>query len=266
MSFSVRDLQIGEMINVSAYWLGPEQKATFLSIAEVAPLAGRVEAAHGSLVAARDGAGADAVLRALMDLADFLDERHDHQSRALYHLLLAAQHHELGKEPPDDARADEIERALDALFPNQLQAVIASYQAEAGNAAQLERLAKETFSELLGAIHIEKDVSALDIAASLGDVGRRLGVAESKKAEAAAAAERKTIPAAEIRNRMRAWATLAETILGILDHSSAPEEAIDAIRGPLVAAAEKATARRRDRQAAKGRTTLTSDPGENPDG
>jgi hypothetical protein len=251
MSFSVRDLQIGEMISVSASWLDPEHKPTFLSIPEIAPLVGRLEAMHASLVAARESAFADAELRVLSERADNLDDRHDNLARALYYLLMAAQYHALGQGSPDESRADAVERAMIALFPNALNAVIASYQAEAGNAEQLENLAKGELAPLLSSIHIEKNVTAVDIASAIGVVGKQLGMIEHQKTQAAAAAEKKSLGAAEIKQRMRAWASLAETLLGNLEHSSAAPESIEAIRAPLVAAAEKASARRRDKQAAK---------------
>lgn len=238
------------MISVSAHWLDPKQKPTFLSIPEIAPLVGRVEAAHLNLVSAREGITNDTALRVAIDLADLLDNRHDHRLRALYYLLLAAQHFELGKDPPDETRADEIDRASEKLFPTQLQAVIASYQAEAGNAAQLAELAKGPLAGVLASILLSKDASALDLAAGIGEVGKALGEAEAKKAAAAAAVHQSLTPA-EIRIRMRAWAALAETILSNLAQSDAPAAAIDAIRAPLLAAAEKATARRRERQAVK---------------
>lgn len=252
MPTSVRDLQIGEMINVSAAWIGPK-KTTFLSIPEVGPLYGRVETVHTALVAARDSNSASAALRALANQAEDLDDRHDHLMRALYYLLLAAQHYELGKDPVDEERASRIEDAKDALLPEQLGGVQASYQAEAGNAAQLAQLASGEFAGLLETIAIQKGVSALELAQRIGDVGGQLGTVEQKRSEAAAAAKKETITAAEIRRRMRAWSDVAETILANLAQSSAPADALDAVREPLLAAAEKATQRRRDK-----RTTLPS--------
>jgi hypothetical protein len=250
MTSSVRDLQIGEMINVSDHWLGP-QKTKFLSIAEIAPLYGRVEAVHVALVAARDGDAGDTALRALGDKAEALDFRHDHLMRALHYLLLAGQHFQLGKDPADKERAADIERAQDTLYPNQLQGVLASYQAEAGNAAQLAKLASSDFKDLLPTLLLDKDTSALDLAHMISDVGRKLGQVEHQRAAAAAAAKKTDIPRAEVRRRMRDWAAVVEAVLANLAQSAAQPEAIEAIRQPVLAAAEKATARRRAKRAAK---------------
>jgi len=247
MPTSVRDLQIGEMISVSASWIGAK-KPTFLSIPEVSPLFGRVEAVHTALVAARDGNSAGAALRALANQAEDLDERHDHLMRALFYLLLAAQHHELGKDPVDEDRAARIEDAKDALFPEQLGAVQASYQAEAGNAAQLAQLASGEFAGLLETISIQKGVSALELAQVIAGVGAQLGSVEQQRSEAAVAAKKEAITAAEIRRRMRAWSDVAETILANLAQSGAPAATLDAVREPLLAAAEKATQRRREKR------------------
>jgi hypothetical protein len=45
MTTSVRDLQIGEMISISAAWVGP-QKSAFLAVPQIAPLHDRIDAAH----------------------------------------------------------------------------------------------------------------------------------------------------------------------------------------------------------------------------
>ncbi|MDI1447999.1 hypothetical protein [Polyangium sp. 6x1] len=253
MTASVRDLQIGEMISVSAHWLAPEHKPVLLSIPETAPLVGRIEIVHANLVAARDGDTSSSALRALGEEAEGLDDRHDHLSRTLFYSMLAAQYHELGKAVPNEARAEAIESAREALFPHRLSIVSASYQAEAGNAAQIAKLAEGELAPLLETIHVDKDTSAKDVALKLGETGKQLGAVENQKPQAAAEAQKNAIAPAEVRKRMRAWATLAETILANLEQSIAPAAAVDAIRAPLLAAAEKATARRRAKRAAKGK-------------
>jgi len=255
MTASVRDLQIGEMISVSAHWLDPQHKAIFLSIPEVAPLLGRVEAVHAGLLLARDGDSSTSALRALGDEAEGLDEQHDHLARALFYSMLAAQHYALGKAVPDEARADAIENARGALFPERLNIVSASYQAEAGNAAQIAKLAEGELALLLGAIHVDMNTSAKDVALKLGETGQKLGAIENQKPQVAADAQKNAIAPAEVRKRMRAWAAVAETILANLEQSNAPAAAVDAMRAPLLAAAEKASARRRAKRAAKGKQT-----------
>ncbi|MDI3284642.1 hypothetical protein [Polyangium sp. 15x6] len=241
------------MISVSAHWLDPQHKPLFLSIPEVAPLIGRVETVHAGLVAARDGDSSASTLRALGDEAESLDDRHDHLSRALFYSMLAAQHYELGKHVPNEAKAEVIESAREALFPERLNIVSASYQAEAGNAAQIAKLAEGELAPVLGAIHVDKDTSAKDVAMQLGDTGKQLGAVENQKPQAAAEAQKNAIAPAEVRKRMRAWAKVAGTILANLDESVAPAAMVDAIRAPLLAAAEKATARRRAKRAAKAK-------------
>jgi len=259
MTNSVRDLHVGEMIGVSMHWLHPDTKPIFLSITELAPLFSRVEVIHTSLVAARDNETAETATQALSDQAADLDERHDYRARALYYLVLAAQYHELGKDTPDPARSDALEGALDALFPTRLQIVVASYQEQAGNSAQIEKLATNDYSDLLATVTIDDKTTAKTMAIDLGEAGRKLSVIEASRPKVAADAQETKIPRAEVRRRMRAWASLAETILGVLDQSSAPTAAVNSIRGPLLEAAEKATARRRAQRAAK--KTNKTDPG-----
>lgn len=248
MSISVRNLQIGEMIHLSSDWIDTK-KSTFLSIPEVAPHFYRVVAVHGALVEARAGAVAGAEYAELTEQAEVLDQRHDDLARALYYLLIAAHHFELGREAGDETRARLIERANRAMFPEQLRAVQASYMAEAGNAAQLESLAINQFADLLEAICIGKDVSALDVAHALGNVGRALGTVENQRSLAAVQAQKETITPAEVRKRMRDWAQVVETLLMNLQLSTAPADSIDALRKPLLDAVEKAAARRREKNA-----------------
>lgn len=253
MTTSVRDLQIGEMINISAAWIGA-QKTTFLAIPEIAPHFARVETVHHALIDARDGASADAALSDLMAQAEVLDDRHDHLVRGLHYLLIAAHSFELGRDGGDPTKAENIERANKALLPNQLRAIQASYQAEAGNATQLEALADSEFSGLLGGIHITKDKTALDIAHDIGAVGKTLGSVEHQRSLAAAQMKKDSVTPSEVRRRMRAWARVAEAILINLDIASAPAANIEALRQPLLDAVDKAVARRRDKRASKETT------------
>ncbi|TKD10028.1 hypothetical protein [Polyangium fumosum] len=241
------------MISVSAHWLDPQHKPTLLAIPEIAPLIGRIEAVHVNLVAARDGDTSASALRALGEEAEDLDARHDHLSRALFYSMLAAQHYELGKPVPNEAAAEAIESGRDALFPQRLNIVSASYQAEAGNAAQIAKLAEGELAPLLEVIHVDKGTSAKDLALQLGETGQKLGAVENQKPQAAAEAQKVAIAPAEVRKRMRAWATVAETLLANLEQSTAPAAVVDAVRAPLLAAAEKATARRRAKRAAKAK-------------
>jgi hypothetical protein len=236
------------MINVSTAWVGPK-KAAFLAIPQIAPLFTRVEAVHHALIVARDGASADAILASLNDQADVLDDRHDHLVRAIYFLLLAARSFELGHDSGDEAKAEEITRASNALLPQQLRAIQASYQSEAGNASQLEALADKEFPALLGTIQLKSNITALDLIHEIGTVGRNLGSVEDQRSLAAAQLKKDTVTPSETRRRMRDWAQVAEAILINLEMASASAEAIEALRQPLLDAADKALTRRREKRA-----------------
>jgi hypothetical protein len=243
----IRDLHIGEMLSVSAEWLSAEKSGIFLAIPEISPLISRVAAVHCALIDASESEASEAPLRALADQADALDSRHDHLVRALHYLLLASQYFHLGSDFPDEGRTAEIERANSALFPNDLRATLASYQAEASNAAHLEQLASNEFGGLLRGILIEKGTTALDLAQLIGKVGKQLGHVEQERSATAEAAKKKNISRAEIRRRMRAWASVAETVLGTLAQSWSDPVAVQAIREPLLGALERASARRREK-------------------
>jgi hypothetical protein len=236
------------MINVSTAWVGPK-KAAFLAIPQIAPLYARVEGVHHALVLARDGASADAILADLNDQAETLDGRHDHLVRAFYYLLLAAKSFELGRESGDEAKAEDIVRAGDALLPGQLRVVQASYQSEAGNASQLEALADKEFAPLLSTIQITTQHTALDVAHQIGTVGRDLGAVENQRSLAAAQGKKEAVTPSEVRRRMRDWAQVVEAILVNLEIASAPPEAIETLRQPLLDVVGKAITRRREKRA-----------------
>ena len=122
---------------------------------------------------------------------------------------------------------------------------MASYQAEAGNAAQLNALATNEYSALLSDVFIHKTVTALDMAQAIGTVGAELGTVEQQRMTASADAKNEAITPSEVRRRMREWAQVAEAVLVNLDLATAPPEAIDTIRRPLLETAEKAQERRR---------------------
>ncbi len=257
MDTSVRDLQVGEMINISAAWVG-QDKASFLAVPQIAPLYERVEAVHQALVVARDDASANAALSELTAKAEALDDRHDDLNRGLYYLLLAAQYVELGRSGGNAALAGVLHRANKTLFPEGLRSVTMSYLAEAGNAAQLNAVATSQFANELGSVHITRDLTALDLAHAIGSVGAELGAVEGQRAVAAAEAKDETITPSEVRKRMRDWAQVAEAVLVNLELATGSAETIEALQRPLLNAAEKAIERRRERR--KGREDAGDKP------
>ena len=238
----LRDLNAGEMISLSEQWTGP-LKAVFLTIPELAALFPRVQEDHDALLAARSGSAAEAMLQALSAQATGLDVRHDHLQRALHHGLLSAREVCLGLEPVNPALAGQIDAAYERLLPNGLDVVNTSYEAEAGNAAQVVKLASAELAPLLMQIPIATGVSALDLVHAIGTVGAELGTLEHSKSVTAAAAEQEAVSPAEVRRRMRAWADTLETVLGALSRSKAPAVVVTSIRVPVLDAIEKARSR-----------------------
>jgi hypothetical protein len=215
---------------------------------------------HQALVVARDGDSAEATLADLAEQAEILDGRHDHLARALYYLFIAARSFELGRDLGDGAKAEDIVRASKTLFPEQLRAVQASYQSEAGNASQLEALADSEFGGLLSTIHITKEKTALDVAHEIGIVGRELGAVETQRSLAGAQVKKENITPAEVRRRMRDWAQVAEAILVNLEIATGPAEVIEALRQPLLDAVDKAITRRREKRAHREESTDATAP------
>jgi len=243
----LNDLSIGEVIAVTDQWTGQLQPVV-LSIPELVPLLPRVQEDHDALVQGRAGSSAEVLLRGLSEQAESLDTRHDHLQRALSFSLRGAIEAALGQDPPDLNFAITVEDAHERLFPNGLDIIKASYEAEAGNAVQMVHLAKTELTEVLAAIPAAKDKTALGLVEHIGKVGASLGATEQKKSVAAAKAEKEEITPAEIRRRMRAWADTVETALRALERTKADATVVEQIQKPVADAAEKA----RQRRAAKG--------------
>ncbi len=251
MRFS-QNLTVPEMIAVTEQWTGP-LNSLFIAIPEVAPFLSRVQEDHSALIDARQSGTAEVALRALNDSADALDERHDHLQRALYFGMRSAREAWLGIASPNLTKVIAIDAARDALFPNGLEVINASYEGEAGNAAQMLKLAQTEYAAILAEIPIMSGLSALDLIVEIGKVGAALGEVERNKSVAVATVENQTISALEVRNRKRAWATTVEIVLGALDRSKAAPDAIQQIRRPVEDAIEKARLRQRAKQNAAGK-------------
>jgi len=248
------------MISLSEQWTGP-LKVVFLAIPELAALLPRVQEDHDALLAARAGSSAEAMLHTLSEQATGLDARHDHLQRALQYGLLSAREAYLGLEPIDSVLAGQIDAALERLLPDGLEINNASYEAEAGNAAQMVKLADAELAPLLQQLPITPVVSALDLVHAIGAVGATLGTVEHDKSVTAAAAAQQAIYPAEVRRRMRTWADTLETVLSALSRSKAPADVVTSIRVPVLDAIEKARSRvLAQRNAAKKKPPVGSDP------
>lgn len=248
----LQNLTTGEMIAVTEQWTGP-LKPVFISIAEITPFYGRIDEDHGALIDARRSGTAESLLRTLSEQADGLDTRHDHLQRALHFGMRSAREALLGLTPPNTALAMAIDDAYDALLPDGLEIINASYEGESGNAAQMVKLAQTKYAGVLEQVPLAGNISALDAIVEIGKVGATLGETEQKKSLAAAAVENETVTPAEVRKRMRAWATTVDLILGALDRSKANVELIQQIRQPIEDAVEKARARRLAKQNASAK-------------
>lgn len=245
----LQNLTPPEMIAVTEQWTGP-LKSGFMTITEITPLYTRVEEDHLSLIDARNSGTAESLLRSLNEQADSLDTRHDHLQRALHFGLRSAKEALLGLTPANTTLAAAINDAHEALLPNGLEVVNATYEGEAGNAAQMVKLGQTKYADVLVKVPIAGNVTALDIVNEIGKVGAALGETEQKKSVAAAAAETEAVTPSEVRKRMRAWASTIELVLGALDRSKGDADVIRQLRRPVEDAVEKARTRRLAKQSA----------------
>jgi hypothetical protein len=118
------------------------------------------------------------------------------------------------------------------------------------------KLAQTNYADVLSKVYVLENVSALDIVVEIGKVGASLAETEHNKSIAAAGVENESVTPAEVRKRMRAWATTVDLVLGALDRSKAASNLIEQIRRPIEDAVEKARLRR----LAKQNTDAKKDP------
>jgi hypothetical protein len=260
----LRELSAEELIGLLAPWT-TVVKPVFLSIPEISGLAPAVEQDHDTLVNAVGSSTAEQLLEALTDEATKLDSRHDHLARGYNYILAGTIEILRGVDPPDDAAADALDAALARLYPTGLQMITASYQAEAGNTAQMLVIADE-LKAVLDAVPIIKSFTGYTIVKELADVGNTLGNTEQKRAVAEVAAKQEVITPSEIKRRMRFAAETIETVLRALDRSKQPEDSLIQIRQPVLAAVERARARVLAERAAKKKAEAekTAEAGKKP--
>ncbi|MBK8257171.1 MAG: hypothetical protein IPK82_31425 [Polyangiaceae bacterium] len=239
----LKHLTVEEMVGLLSPWVGKtKRRAVFLSIPEIAPLHPTVEGAYQAVLAVRPVSNSTSPQeRKLTEKLARTDNRHDHLARAVYHDTQAEVDHCLAADPPETERAALCERALAEVFPDGLAVLNTSYLNEAGNTARVGKLLSEDaeLSGLLKSIPVRPKKTLLDTTHEWIDTGKALEALEHERDEIAAnkavAASPATIQAARSR-----WFKVVSAILTNLEISSAPAKAIEAIRGPVVRASDRA--------------------------
>ena len=244
----LKHLNVEEMVALIEPWVdGARLQPTFLAIPEIAPLHGKVKQASEAVVAVRPKPLTSPELAALDVEAAVVDGRHDCFARGVSLTLDAHAELALAADPPDPVRASRCREVGAKLFPAGLTIVNASLLAESGNTARVARLLQKeepTIATFLATIpgH-DKATTLLDTVEAWIATGARL--AELEHARTALLAKNATKPAGSttVHSARGQWFRVVSLVLSALEISDAPAEAVEAIRGPVLRASERAERR-----------------------
>lgn len=237
----LKHLSLAEMAALGLAWVEKgARRDTFLSIPEIAPHHPSFIDAHTAILAVQP---ADRTmspeLRKVTDEGNALDIRHDRLLRAGSLGLELGRTLALAADPPDTGRAAMCDRVLQKLYPDGLSAMNTSWLAEAGNTARIAQLLEQEpdLRPFLKTIDVPGKTTLLDVVDRWIAAGDGLRKLELKREELTGdgPADKATIQAARSR-----WIRLVSVILTNLEVSTAPAEAIEAIRGPVLRAAARA--------------------------
>jgi len=244
----LKHLNIDEMVALIEPWVDKTRlQPTFLSIPEVAPLHGKVMQAWEVTLAVRPKLSTSPELAALDAEAQVVDTRHDSFARGVSFTLEAHAAFALAADPPDPARASHCREVAAKLFPAGLSIVNASWLAESGNTARVARLIQKedpTIAQLLTALpgH-DKSTTLLDTVEAWIATGSRLAELEHARTALLAKEATKTVNAATVQTARAQWFRVVSLVLSALEITDAPAEAVEAIRGPVLRASERAEKR-----------------------
>lgn len=245
----LRKLTLAEMTALSGAMLDKSQfLSTFTSIPEVAWLIPQLKAAHeGVLASATAQDGPSPEMRAVNAKGLVIDNRHDHVARHISLALDAERERCLAAEPPDTERAAKCAHVGLLLFPEGLGFLNTSYLAEAGNTARVARVMKDDpeIGAFLKTVPVggSGKKTLLDSVSRWIDLGKQLAGVDHER-ESLAARDSVKEPAEHGQSARSRWVRVANAILTNLEMSAAPAHAVEAIRGPLLRASDRAGKRR----------------------
>lgn len=240
----MKHLNLAEMVALVSPWARKtKRRATFLAIPEIAALHPQLVDAHKAVLAVRPAKpSTPPALRTLDEKATRVDDRHDHLARATTFALDAEREHCLAKDPPDVERAAKCDEVNAEIFPNGMAIINASFLAESGNTARVAKLMKNKpeIPKFLKTITAPGKTSLYDTVERWISAGSQLEALEHDREEVLAQHVTKPVTTATIQAARSQWFSVVSTILSNLEISRAPAEAIEAIRGPVLRASERA--------------------------
>lgn len=248
----LKHLTINEMVALLSPWLPAGKRYTlFKSIPEIAPLHSRIVEAHAAVLAVRPANTATSpAMQAVLLKGARIDAQHDNRARLTTLTLQAERARCLAQDPPDTERADLCAAADSQLLPGGLAIINVSYLAESGNTARLARLLADApaLGKLLKTIATPDKKPLLTNVEAWIATGPELEAIEHER-EDLEAKEAPLATKATIQSARSLWFRAMTAVLNNLDLSRAPQSDIDAVRGPVLRASERAGKRHATDQA-----------------
>lgn len=204
---ALRNFTVGEMLSVTEPWVQPGHPERVLldTVAAAAALMRFIVQLHGELIGSQSGV--DAVrIAGLTGQLGLLDGRHDILAKAVSGVLTAHRLYHQGA--PIGAVLDALEQAL---FPDGLQIVRASYRDSAGRARMRATLLTGEQRTLLSSIPVQGG-TLLDWINEWNQTAERIGALSNERDTPASDAAERPV-SSEVRNR---WIRTVRTVLDVL--------------------------------------------------
>ena len=204
---ALRNFTVGEMLSVTEPWVQPGHPERVLldTVAATAALMRFIVQLHGELIGSQSGVDA-ARLAGLTGELGQLDGRHDILAKAVAAVLAAYRLYHQGA--PIGAVLDALEQAL---FPDGLQVVRASYRDSAGRGRMRATLLTDEQRMLLSNIPVQGG-TLLDWINEWNQVAERIG-ALSNERDTPASDDAERPVSNDVRNR---WIRTVRTVLDVL--------------------------------------------------
>jgi hypothetical protein len=204
---ALRNFTAGEMLSVTEPWVQPGHPERVLldTVAATAALMRFIVQLHGELIGSQSGVDAMRIASLTGELGQ-LNERHDILAKATSGMLTAHRLYHQGA--PMGAVLDALEQAL---FPDGLQIVRASYRDSAGRARMRAALLTDDQRALLASIPVQ-GATLLDWINEWNQVAERMGAAANERDTPARDAAELRVQR-EARNR---WIRTVRTVLDVL--------------------------------------------------
>lgn len=257
---NIRILPLSQMVPLSSAWMN-EHKAIFLSIEAIAGVWPLIKKVHEEALQVRAATRKGATLARMQQELFFIDLRHDRAIHVIFYGIEAEIAWCYVETEPDLERAERLASLRQAILPDGIAWTQSSYLEESGNAERVISQLDDSARALLATVPIGRG-TLLDVVNRWGTLAARLGDLQRRRSLVADAVE---AAPNDYATRMN-WIRVVNSILSLLELSTAPADAIKTIRQPLIDAVAAEQRREATRQRLSQDVAMedeTDAPGEN---